>query len=369
MTAFVLAAVLILHGVIHAAGFAKAYRLAELPQLASPIARPTGVIWLLAAVGFVATAALLVAGARVWAVVGIVAVFVSQALIASDFRDARLGTIVNAALLVIIALALADLRPSSLRSRYRDDARSLGAAAAAVAPSPVTEADLGRLPPLVQTYLRRAGVVGRPHVHRLRAVFKGRFRRSPDAPWMPMSAEQRNFLQPGPARLFFMKAAQWGVPFVAYHRYAGSEATMQVRVAGVLEVVDASGPVMTQSETVTLLNDMCVLAPAMLVDAPVTWKTIGDHQVEASYANAGHTVSAILTFDANGDLAGFVSGDRYQSDGKTERRLPWSTPLADYRDFGPARLAARGEARWREGEPAAEWTYGDFVLQRIAYNE
>jgi hypothetical protein len=124
---------------------------------------------------------------------------------------------------------------------------------------------------------------------------------------------------------------------------------------------------MTRSETVTMLNDMCVLAPAMLVDAPVTWKAAGDHQVEATYSNAGHTVSAVLTFDAGGDLVGFVSGDRYQSDGKLEKRLPWSTPLADYRDFGPARLAARGEARWRE--PAGEWAYGEFALRRITYNE
>jgi len=33
---------------------------------------------------------------------------------------------------------------------------------------------------------------------------------------------------------------------------------------------------------------------------------------------------------------------------------------------GAARLPAHGEARWRE--PAGEWTYGEFQLQRIAYN-
>jgi hypothetical protein len=358
---------LVIHGAIHVAGFAKAYGLAELPQLATPIARPAGLIWLAAGIGLLATAALMIAGVRLWAVLGVVAVFVSQALIISDFRDARFGTVVNAALLVIMALSLAELRPSSLTSRYRDDAGRLRSAAAAVAPSAVTEADLDRLPPLVQTYLRRAGVVGRPHVHSFHALFKGRIRRSPAAPWMALSAEQRNFLQPAPARLFFLDARQWGLPFVGYHRYEGSEATMQIRVAGVLEVVDARGPVMTRSETVTMLNDMCVLAPAMLVDAPVTWKAAGDHQVEATYSNAGHTVSAVLTFDAGGDLVGFVSGDRYQSDGKLEKRLPWSTPLADYRDFGPARLAARGEARWRE--PAGEWAYGEFALRRITYNE
>lgn len=185
---------------------------------------------------------------------------------------------------------------------------------------------------------------------------------------MDATVDQHNFYGPAPARLFFMKASQWGIPFVGYHRYVGSEATMRIRVAGLLQVVDASGPLMTQSETVTLLNDMCFLAPAALVDAPITWAPVNNREVKATYSNAGHTLSAILTFDEPGDLVGFVSEDRYQSsDGRSYNRFPWSTPLSGYRDFGAARLAAHGEARWRE--PVGEWVYGDFVIERIAYNE
>jgi hypothetical protein len=29
---------------------------------------------------------------------------------------------------------------------------------------------------------------------------------------------------------------------------------------------------MSQSETVTLFNDMCIMAPATLVDAPIAWE-------------------------------------------------------------------------------------------------
>jgi hypothetical protein len=184
---------------------------------------------------------------------------------------------------------------------------------------------------------------------------------------MDAVVEQDNFYGAGAARLFFLEATQWGLPFVGYHRYVGGEATMQILAAGLLPVVNASGSLMTQSETVTLLNDMCVLAPAALVDAPITWDAVGSREVKATYTNARYTVSAVLSFDEAGDLVGFISEDRYQSDGKAYKRFPWSTPLGGYRDFGPARLAARGQARWRE--PAGEWTYGDFVLERIAYNE
>jgi hypothetical protein len=276
--------------------------------------------------------------------------------------------VVSVVVLIPVALSLVDLRPSSLRSRYAAEVQRLvsGMAPAASA-APVTEAELAPLPPQVQTYLRRAGVVGRPHVRHLHAVFSARMRSRPDATWMTATVEQDNFYGPqGPARLFFMAATRWGVPFVAFHRYVDGAASMQVRLAGLAEIVNVKGQLMTQSETVTLFNDMCVLAPAALVDAPVHWESLGDRRVRGTYTNAGNTISAVLSFDDSGDLVGFVSEDRYQLDGKTEKRFPWSTPLARYHDFGGARLARVGEARWVE--PGGEWTYGEFVLERITYN-
>ena len=63
-----------------------------------------GLFWLVATIGFGATAVLALA--------------VSQVLIIANFKEARFGTIANAIILVPIALSLADLRPSSLRSGY-----------------------------------------------------------------------------------------------------------------------------------------------------------------------------------------------------------------------------------------------------------
>ncbi len=364
----VFAVLLVVHGAIHAAGFAKAYGLAALPRLGQPVSHLTGWLWLAAGAGFVASAVLLLTGGRLWWTAAGAALVISQALIFTDFKDARLGTLVNVVVLIPVALSLVDLRPSSLSSLYAAEVQSLVSGMAPPASAaPVTDAELGSLPPQVQTYLRRAGVVGRPHVRHLHAVFSARMRSRPDAPWMTATVEQDNFYgPPGPARLFFMEATRWGIPFVAFHRYVGGAASMQVRLAGLAEIVNVKGPVMTQSETVTLFNDMCVLAPATLVEAPVHWESLGERRVKATYTNAGNTISAVLSFDDSGDLVGFVSENRYQLDGKTERRFPWSTPLARYRDFGPARLAREGEARWVE--PSGEWSYGKFVLEQITYD-
>jgi hypothetical protein len=51
-----LIAVLVLHGLVHLLGVAKAFGLAALPQLTEPIATDRGWLWLMAAVLFVAAA-------------------------------------------------------------------------------------------------------------------------------------------------------------------------------------------------------------------------------------------------------------------------------------------------------------------------
>jgi hypothetical protein len=131
-------------------------------------------------------------------------------------------------------------------------------------------------------------------------------------------------------------------------------------------VAPLSGAEMTKSETVTLFNHMCVLAPAALIDAPIMWVVRDEHTVRGTFTNAGYTVSADLLFDDEGDLVDFRSDDRSMSEGKTMRRLPWSTPVSDYRAFGDVRLAAVGEAQWTDG--GRTWAYGRFALKSIRYN-
>lgn len=357
-----LAVLLVLHGAVHVLGFVKAFGFAELERLRRPIARSTGVLWLVAALGLVAAAALLFVAPRSFWVAALPALVLSQALVVSAWRDAKLGTIPNAVLAVPLSLALLDLRPSSLRSRYADEVRR--AAEHVTATAPVTEADLAPLPPLVQTYLRRVGVVGEPHVSSFRATFRAQLRSAPDAPWMDAVVEQHNFLDP-PSRLFFMEASRGGVPVVAFHRYVGDHASFEVRIAGLYPIIDARGPEMDQSETVTMFNDLCLLAPAALVDARVGWEPLDAHRVRATFINAGHTIRADLIFDAEGDLVDFVSNDRYASDGKTSHRYPWSTPVSSYAVTSGHRLWKVAEARWHE--PSGTWTYIRFVLESIEY--
>jgi hypothetical protein len=257
-----------------------------------------------------------------------------------------------------------DARPASFRSRFARDRDTLLARPVPPAP-PVTDGDLARLPPLMQTYLRRVGAVGRPRVHSMRVHFHAQMRSTATSPWMQATATQYEFFAP-PARLFYMNAALFGVPFDIFHRYIDGTATFQVRIASLFSMVDKSGPILTRAETVTLMNDIVVMAPAAVLGLPFTWETIGDRSLQATFTNAGNTVSAVLTFDAAGDLVGFLSHDRTQEDANGSRNVPWSTPIAGYRDVDGIRVGARGNANWVE--TSGEWTYGQFEIRSLAYN-
>ena len=362
------AAILVLHGLIHLMGPAKAFRLAPLPQLTQPISPAMGMVWLMAALLFFATAGALFAWPRWWWAIGAAAVVVSQWAIGASWADAKFGSILNAVALVGVIFGLLAYGPASLRAQYDADVDQGLARSASVAR--VTEADIARLPAPVQRYLRVSGVIGQPEVWNVRARMHGRFRNGPDAAWMSFNAEQVNFFD-RPSRFFYMTASRMLVPFQGYHRYEGASATMRVKVAALVPVLYEAGDEMTQAETVTMFNDMCLLAPATLVNPAIGWEQIDPRRVRASFTNAGHTIRAELVFTETGDLADFWSDDRRQgsADGKTMRALRWSTPVQGYGGYGPFgafRLIARGEARWHE--PEAEYAYIQLEVDDVEYN-
>ncbi|MDZ4699304.1 MAG: hypothetical protein SH809_06345 [Rhodothermales bacterium] len=80
--------VLVLHGLIHVMGFAKAFGYAEIPALTLPISRGQGVLWLLAGHTMLLTAGCLVQAPRLWGSVGLRAVVKGSGIL----RPARIHT-------------------------------------------------------------------------------------------------------------------------------------------------------------------------------------------------------------------------------------------------------------------------------------
>lgn len=108
--------VVVLHGVVHVAGFLLLWQIAEVGEFTYDMATPdagtvagriVGVAWLVAALVFVAAGAELAMGRARWRGAAIAGCVVSTPALLVDVGDAWVGLVVN---VVIAAAAVADAR-------------------------------------------------------------------------------------------------------------------------------------------------------------------------------------------------------------------------------------------------------------------
>jgi hypothetical protein len=162
-----------------------------------------------------------------------------------------------------------------------------------------------------------------------------------------------------------MRSRMLGLPVKVLHHYEGHHASMVVRVASLFNVVDIHSDELARTETVTLLNDLAVFAPAWLVDPRLTWRPVNDRQADVTFTNGPHTITASLWFNDAGELVNFTSEDRgaLQDDGSF-KYVRWSTPMRAYREFDGQRVATEGDAIWHY--PEGDFVYGRMKLKSYA---
>jgi hypothetical protein len=340
-------------------------KFAKISQLTQQPSRTAGLLWLLCSLILILAGSLFLFKQASWWWIVLPGIILSQVLIFLSWGDAKFGTVANLTILLPLTATALEARLRSYSGRYKVAVRE-GLNRCTEMPL-VTEADLNGLPAPVQKYLRITGSVDKPRTQNFRATFTGDFRNGSKGSWMVFRSEQYDFFDQ-PTRLFLMKASTYGVPIEGLHIFRGDSATMQIKLASLLQVVDAKGPEMNRGETVTLFNDMCLLAPATLIDkGRIQWEADGPLAARARFTHRGNTIRAQLSFNQDGELIDFVSSDRFMSDdGKTFKSYPWSTPVRSYREFDGRKVASYGEVVWHT--PEGDFTYGKFNLAEVKYN-
>lgn len=226
----------------------------------------------------------------------------------------------------------------------------------------VRDEDLRHLPSLVSTYLRRTGCVGAPVMHNFRVTFDATMFRAPGEP-LPSEAVQYEFVD-DPSRYFFLRTRMLGLPVRVLHEYESGAAHMQVRVAGVVNLVNERSHALSRAETVTILNDLCIMAPSALIDSRFVFTHRSEREVDVRFTHGEHSVTATLVFNAAGDLENFYSDDRHALPDDGTR---WSTPLRRYVEFDGRRVASEGDAIWHYDD-GRQFTYGTFRISDIRWN-
>lgn len=229
----------------------------------------------------------------------------------------------------------------------------------------LTESDLNHLPEIIKKYIQYTGFIGREKILNFRSECTGGIRSNPDENYMPLKSVQHNFIDL-PSRSFYIVAKKKGISAVGLHLYQSAKATFQVRLLGLIPLVNAKGHEMDQGETVTVFNDMFFMAPGSLIDKRIEWEIIDSQTVKASFSVNSIKVSAVVYFDNEGKLVNFISNDRFDTDGKEYVNYPWETPLSEYKDFNGYRLPSKAKVIYKR--PNGDFCYGEFELLSIEFN-
>lgn len=359
MLKYLFAFVILMHGLIHFMGFAKAYGYGTMKQLTLPITKPVGSLWMLTALVFIAATILLLLIKESWIYVAFFAAVLSQILIFTVWKDAKWGTVAN---LIILFVAFFSFTTWRFEQKFKSDVADLIKLNASADTAIIKDSDLQALPAPVQQYLRFSGVVGKPFPTNMYVKFHGEMR-SKTKDWFSFTSEQYNFFD-DPTRLFFMKAKMFGITVPGYHRYAHQKAMMNIKLFGLFDAVKLQNEELAKGETVTMLNDMCLMAPASLLNKKLEWEAIDSFRAKVTFTNSTIKVSAVLYFNQNGELIDFISNDRYET--HSGQWLPFSTPVSEYQTIHGMNLMAYGEAIWHYKD--STFVYGKFNTKEIQYN-
>ena len=269
---YIFAFIMLIHGLIHFMGFAKAYHYGNITQLTKNISKPAGSLWFFMAMLFVVVTILFLLKKESWPYLAIIAAVISQILILTVWHDAKFGTIAN---VIVILVAVAAIGSQRFEASFVKDVKLHLQNTNTHRTDLLTEADIQSLPLPVQKYLRYFNVLNKPKVKNIKVVFDGQMREK-GKDWFTFQSVQYIFFDE-PKRLFFMKAKMFGMIVPGYHRYQKAIATMQIKLFGLFNVVNIKGVVMNKAETVTLFNDICLMERMQRLFLKVRGKGIAIH--------------------------------------------------------------------------------------------
>lgn len=363
MLKFIFIFITLIHGLIHFMGFAKAFDYGNITQLTKEISKPMGVLWFSTGVFFIICIALYLLKKDSWVYFAVISVILSQILIINSWQDAKFGTIANLIILVVTTIGFFQIK---FKNEYKNEVKIGLEQSKNLQKIVLTEAEIAYLPEPIKKYIRYTGFIGKPIVNNFRIDFSGKIRDHAKPVWMELTSEQYNFIKT-PTRLFYLDATMKGLPVSGFHCFKNGVASMDIRLLSIFKVEYQSGKVMDESETVTFFNDMCVMAPGVLIDKRIEWLEVVDNKVKASFTNNGITITAWLYFNEKGEMVNFVSENRSAlgANGITSKHK-WSTPLRDYKNINGYKLASYAEAVYTY--PEGDFTYATFELKNIRYN-
>jgi len=175
-----------------------------------------------------------------------------------------------------------------MHTRFLKEVAMAGLPASCGPAERITSSRLESLPEPAQRYARFMGVVGRSQDWSFRLSFIGRFRTSPQRPWMNCQTWQYNN-RLALARIFHIRIRLAGLlPVIGRDTYVDGRGRMLIRFVDLFTIGDGTGEEFDIGELVTYLNDAVMIAPTMLFVPSIAWAAVDDDSFDVSLSDRGH---------------------------------------------------------------------------------
>lgn len=352
-------ALVIMHGLIHAIGFLKAFHSGSNTLLNREISKPMGLLWLTAVALLLGSALFLILNKNWWHV-GIAAATLSQILLASVWQSARWGTVVN---LIIVGAAIVNLS-AWLFQRNADNAALQLVASAGSIQKVITEADIATLPPIVARWLSSSGVVGKPVANTICLKQSGRLRTSPHGSWTDVTATQY-FNTSDPSFIWIARIHNPYIHISGRDDFYHGHGRMLISIGSMVTVANATGPETDQGTMLRYLAEIQWF-PSAALDSHITWQQIDEQSARATLSYPGSNVTGIFSFDQAGNIRSFAA-DRYMEHNGAYTLEKWYVPVTSCTTFNGIRIPSAGQTIWRLKDGDFSWF--DWKIDSITFNQ
>jgi hypothetical protein len=238
----------------------------------------------------------------------------------------------------------------------------------AVATSEVfTEEDIKDLPAPVKKYFKYCGFIGTRKMSYMKATFKNvTFKTGKDKPTLKIDYIQYNFVSK-PDRIALIDSSLFGVPFQGFDSYLNGTGSMKGVVAKLYTMFDQRGEAMNKASLVTYLAE-CFIVPNVVLQDYITWESIDETHTKATISYYGTSASGIFTFNDNGEMASFTTGDRVatETDGTT-KKIKWTAICSDYKESDGIKKPTILKAIWHYNEGDQVYFNGDQIQIEYDY--
>jgi len=155
-----------------------------------------------------------------------------------------------------------------------------------------------------------------------------------------------------------------GLPVRGLDEWHDGLGRMEIRVAGLIPVVDARGPRIDEGSLLRWLGEM-VWFPSAALSPSVSWTPIDDSRARATLRLGDVEGSAEFTIDAQGR---FVSMEamRYLGGGADSKRERWVVPATAWKRFDGVQIPVEGEVVWKL--PLGDFSYFRWKILDVRFD-